>query len=114
MKPKARAIHRPGMMNKTEKAYSLFLSELQRSGEISEYFFECVKLGLGNRCSYTPDFMVIRNDGRIEMHEVKGFWRDDARVKIKVAADKFPFVFIAAKQTKTGWEIETIQEGEVK
>ena len=58
--------------------------------------------------------MVVRPDGTLEFHEVKGFWRDDARVKIKTAADKFPFVFIAAKQTKTGWEIETIQEGEAE
>lgn len=110
----AKAIHRPGVMNKTEKAYSDFLTDLQNKGEIREFKFEAVKLILGNRCSYTPDFMVVRPDGTLEFHEVKGFWRDDARVKIKAAADKFPFVFIAAKQTKTGWEVEIIQEGEIE
>ena len=112
MRTKARAIHRPGVMNKTEAAYGFYLSDRQAKGHIREFKFEAVKLILGNRCSYTPDFMVVRPDGTLEFHEVKGFWRDDARVKIKTAADKFPFVFIAAKQTKTGWEIETIQEGE--
>lgn len=112
MRTRARAIHKPGVMNKTERAYSLLLSQHQANGEIREFKFEAVKLILGNRCCYTPDFMVVRPDGTLEFHEVKGFWRDDARVKIKTAADKFPFVFIAAKQTKTGWEIETIQEGE--
>lgn len=112
MRTRARAIHKPGVMNGTERAYSLLLSRRQAAGEIREFKFEAVKLILGNRCSYTPDFMVVGPDGTLEFHEVKGFWRDDARVKIKTAADKFPFVFIAAKQTKTGWEIETIQEGE--
>lgn len=112
MRTMARAIHRPGVMNKTESAYGLYLSGLQAKGEIREFRFEAVKLILGNRCSYTPDFMVVRPDGTLEFHEVKGFWRDDARVKIKTAADKFPFVFIAAKQTKKGWETEVIQEGE--
>jgi hypothetical protein len=44
------------------------------------------------------------------MHEVKGFWTDDARVKIKVAADLYPFRFIAAqalpKKQGGGWKIE--------
>ena len=34
---------------------------------------------------------------QMEMHEVKGFWQDDARVKIKVAAQMYPFRFLAAK-----------------
>jgi hypothetical protein len=40
------------------------------------------------------------------MHEVKGFWQDDARVKIKVAASIYPFKFIAVKKAKGGWERE--------
>ena len=43
----------------------------------------------------------------MEMHEVKGFWRDDARVKIKVAADIYPFRFLAIKKAKDGWEKES-------
>lgn len=46
--------------------------------------------------------------GELEMHEVKGFWEDDARVKIKVAASFYPFSFIAArpkpKEEGGGWE----------
>ena len=71
---------------------------------------------LAKRTFYEPDFMVwlwptvvvdTSEDpdpypGRIEIHEVKGFWRDDARVKIKVAAEMFPmFKFIAV--TRKGW-----------
>ena len=56
---------------------------------------------------YTPDFLVILADGRIELHEVKGHWEDDARVKIKVAAAQKPwFTFVAVKWVKGGWEYE--------
>ncbi len=52
----------------------------------------------------------MRSDGTMEMHEVKGFWQDDARVKIKVAADMYPLKFIAvkrrAKKNGGGWSIE--------
>jgi hypothetical protein len=46
----------------------------------------------------------------LEMHEVKGFWQDDARVKIKVAASIYPFRFVAvtarAKKHGGGWAVE--------
>ena len=52
----------------------------------------------------------MRSDGTMEMHEVKGFWQDDARVKIKVAADMYPLKFIAVKRRSKknggGWSIE--------
>jgi hypothetical protein len=50
------------------------------------------------------------SNGVLEAHEVKGFWTDDARVKIKVAADKYPLQFIAIrkipKKNGGGWQIE--------
>ena len=49
-------------------------------------------------------------DGALEMHEVKGHWMEDARVKMKVAADMYPFRFIAvqpiAKKAGGGWKVE--------
>ena len=54
--------------------------------------------------------MVLPKTGLIEAHEVKGYWMDDARVKIKVAAAQHPVKFIAVKaRTKKdggGWEVE--------
>lgn len=99
-----------GQMNKTEAAYAAHLEELKRQGEVLWYEFESVKLRLADNTFYTPDFAVMRADGEMEMHEVKGFWQDDARVKIKVAADKFPFRFIAikaeSKKNGGGWKVE--------
>ena len=98
-----------GKMNNTEKAYAQHLELLRRAGEVSYYSFDGINLRLADNTFYKPDFLVMRSDGQLEIHEVKGFWTDDALVKIKIAADKFPFKFIAVmKQTKKnggGWDI---------
>ncbi|WP_232826571.1 DUF1064 domain-containing protein [Bordetella bronchiseptica] len=97
-------------MNKTEQAYAAYLNQLQTVGGILWHKFEGMKLRLADNTFYTPDFAVMRPDGQIELHEVKGFWQDDARVKIKVAADMYPFKFLAikarAKKNGGGWEVE--------
>jgi len=99
-----------GERNKTEAAYEETLKLKMLAGEILWYAFEGVKLRLADLTTYTPDFAVMLSDGTLEMHEVKGFWQDDARVKIKVAAELFPFRFIAAvprkKKDGGGWNIE--------
>lgn len=98
-----------GTMNKTEQAYADRLELLRRAGEVAWFRFEGVKLRLADKTFYEPDFAVMLADGTLEMHEVKGFWADDARVKIKVAADQYPFQFIAVKALprKAGWSVET-------
>ena len=99
-----------GARNKTEAAYERFLQEQLVVGLISWYRFEGIKLRLADNTFYTPDFAVMQANGQMELHEVKGFWQDDARVKIKVAADAYPFRFIAvkhrAKKDGGGWTIE--------
>ena len=99
-----------GQLNKTEQAYADYLAQLQAVGGILWHKFEGVKLRLADNTFYSPDFAVMKPDGQLEMHEVKGFWQDDARVKIKVAADMYPFKFIAvkarAKKDGGGWQIE--------
>lgn len=98
----------PRGMNKTEAAWERELKHEQERGRIRWFGFEAVTLKLAeNRCRYTPDFCVVMADGRIEFHEVKGFWRDDARVKIKVAARLFPWArFVAVTRKGMGWETE--------
>ncbi|MGU3540024.1 DUF1064 domain-containing protein [Methylobacterium sp. A54F] len=99
-----------GAMNRTEEAYARHLEAMRATGELAWFLFEGVKLRLSDACFYTPDFAVMRADGALEMHEVKGFWADDARVKIKVAAERFPFRFVAiralSKKAGGGWEVE--------
>lgn len=101
-----RTFHKAGEMNKTEAAYAAYLEMQKKTGLIADYRFEAVKLRLADKTFYTPDFVVLAPDGVLEMHEVKGFWEEDARVKIKVAAAQFPFKFVAVKKAKNHWDIE--------
>jgi hypothetical protein len=99
-----------GTMNKTEAAYAATLEQRRSAGEVAWFKFEGMKFRLAENTSYTPDFNVMLADGTLEMHEVKGFWTDDGRAKIKIAADLYPmrFVAIKAKSKKDGggWLIE--------
>jgi hypothetical protein len=99
-----------GEMNKSEAAYAQHLEQLKSAGEILWYKFEAVTLKLAKDTRYTPDFVVMSKNCGLELHEVKGFWQDDAKAKIKVAASLFPFrfiaVFIRTKKEGGGWRTE--------
>lgn len=97
-----------GTMNKTEAAYEQLLKRRLMAGEIAWYKFEGVKLRLAAATFYTADFFVMAADGQLEVHEVKGVWTDDARVKTKVAAAMYPFKFIGVRRGKSsaGWLFE--------
>lgn len=101
-RPKApvRARARPprGRMNKLEESYAAYLETLRLGGEITAWSFESIKFRLADRTWYEPDFLVIAADLELQIHEVKGHWEDDARVKIKVAAEQFPFRFFGIRR----------------
>lgn len=92
-------------MNKTEKARAIELEAMKRTGKIAGWWFEKVTLKLADDTRYTPDFMIQENDGSIRFEETKGFWREDAKVKTKVAASLFPFPIRSLSKTSTGWAI---------
>jgi len=113
--PKRTQSHTQGEMNKTESSYARWL-DMQKaesfplSQRVAAWVFEGLKLELARRTWYTPDFLVYYADGRTEVHEVKGYWRDDARVKIKVAAEKYWWWrFLAVKKAKNAWELEVLR-----
>ena len=99
-----------GAMNKTEAAYSAYLMTRQFAGDVAWHRFEAMKFRLADNTFYSPDFAVMLTDGQMQRHEVKGFWMDDARVKVKVAASLFPFQFVCvtakAKKDGGGWGFE--------
>lgn len=95
-----------GQMNKTEAEYASILESRKRAGEVAWFAFEGVKLRLADSTFYSPDFAVMLAGGELEMHEVKGFWTDDARVKIKVAASMYPFAFFALRKVRKAWLVE--------
>jgi predicted nuclease of restriction endonuclease-like RecB superfamily len=101
-----------GGMNRTESEFWEFLLALKNGGRISNFVFERYTLKLAERTNYTPDFCVFHLDGLMEFVEIKGFWRDDARVKFKVAADRFPWHdWTAVKKKGRNWEQEVIKTG---
>ena len=115
IKPKVKKVSLPlaefELWNKTEKAFGDELELWKRGGEITWWAFEPIKLRLAKSCFYTPDFAVMQADRSFEFFEVKGFWRDDARVKIKVAVKLFPMfrftaVSMKAKRDGGGWKYE--------
>jgi hypothetical protein len=89
-------------MNATESAYASHLEALKRAGQVLWWRFEPMRLRLANGAWFKPDFGVKLRDGSLEFHETKGFWREAARVRIKVAAELFPFRFIAVTRKKGG------------
>jgi hypothetical protein len=80
-------------MNKLESRYADHLEALRLSMHIRSWAYEAVKLRLADGAWFTPDFMVVLPDLAIEFHETKGFMREAARVRLKVAAEMHPFLF---------------------
>lgn len=93
-------------MNKWETAYSLELEEAKRRGEIAAWWFEAFKLRLADRTWYTPDFLLLHASGKMGFIEIKGFAREDAMVKFKVAREQYQqFDWAMLRKTKHGWEV---------
>lgn len=105
-----------GQMNRTEKAYASFLEAEKHAGRIAAFWFEAIKLKIAEgTCWLTPDFAVLRPNGELEFHDVKGsmrIWTEDSKVKMKVCATAYPFrVFVVCpKQKKSGggWELHEV------
>ncbi len=70
---------------------------LRAAGQVHAWWFEGLTLKLAADCRLTMDFLVQLPDGTLELHDVKQRWSngkgttEDAAVKMRVAADKFPF-----------------------
>lgn len=101
-----------GSMNKTERAYHDWLRRRLMAGEVAWFRFEGIKVRLADNTFYTPDFAVMLASGEMQLHEVKGarsIFHDDARVKVKIAAEMYPFPVIVAyprDRECLGWEFE--------
>lgn len=89
---------KPSEMNSTEKRFLDHLTIEKMEGIWTEVHFQPITFHLARDCKYTPDFMTKDNEGRFTFWDTKGtkkngkaFYRDDAIVKMKVAARTFPF-----------------------
>lgn len=102
---------RDGVMNSTEQRYAALLDQEKAAGRVLWWAFEAIKLRLAPNTHLIVDFFVMYADGRLEAIDVKGskaIVEDDAIVKMKVAADTFPWpfkmVFPRKKSDGGGWE----------
>lgn len=94
--------------NKMEAAFGEWLAANNaKNGALIH--FQKVTLRLANGCRYTPDY-VMYGGGQTYAYEVKGFMREDAAVKLKVAAANFPWIrFFLISRRRTGpWESQLI------
>lgn len=104
-----RGRHTPGQMNGLEKRYAAHLDIQKITKHIIDWQFEAIKLKLAPSTFYNPDFLVQNAEGGIELHETKGHWEDDSRVKIKVAARMFPmfkFFGVMWNENSKSWVYE--------
>jgi hypothetical protein len=101
-----------GERNRSEIAYEQqVLEPALQSGEIQWYSFDGIKLRLAGNTFLTVDYAVLTKYGYLEMHDVKGHKRiymEDAKVKMKVAAEMYPFTFKVAFGPSGGWQIEEV------
>jgi len=78
-----------GQMNGSEQRYAHRLELLRITGQVAWWAFEPVKFRLADKTWYTPDFLVMQNDGALELHELKGWMEEDANVKLKVTSETY-------------------------
>lgn len=104
-----------GEMNATEAKFANYLRGMEITGEILWWRHEGIKLQLADNTTLNVDFNVMYADGLLVMIDVKGakaIIEEDAKVKMKVAAEQFPFVFRYAfprqKKDGGGWIFEDI------
>src|SRR5688500_9121738 len=82
-----RAVRR-GVINKLESRFERdVLIPRKAVGEIADYKFEGLKVRLASGAYYCADFVVFLKGGGVALFEVKGFMREAAHIRLKVAAE---------------------------
>lgn len=99
-----------GQMNKTEAEYAQYLEALKACGEVLWWKFDSVNLRLADNLHYRVDFLVMKSDGALQGHEVKGGHAfDDSIAKLKLAGELYPWPFyLVRKQKGGGWQITKV------
>lgn len=109
---RARQVHLYPGRNRWERLYAQELDLRKRAGAIADWRYEGVRLRMADGAWYKPDFLVILTDGLIELHEVKGHWREAARVRIKVTAELYPwFRFLVVRNERGNFVFDEVYEG---
>lgn len=101
----------PRFDSKLEMAYDQYLAALKFAKEIREYWYHPLTLKLPGGVRYTPDFMVWPNEGKVQIHECKGWSKNlrDGMTRLKLASGLFScWDWRLVKKNRGKWEVSTI------
>lgn len=98
----------------TEQHYAAHLEARRVAGEILSWSYESITFRLSApgqpACRYTPDFYVVTCDHQVELHETKGYMRDDARVKLLWVGQQLPpgwtLVLVTWDRAAKAWKFD--------
>ena len=100
---------RPSGRSRLQASYAEELELRRIAGEIRLFREEAISLRLATRTWIRPDFLVWAPHGCLEFHEVKGHWEDDARAKLKIAAELHAWAsFVAVTRRAGAWQFERL------
>jgi hypothetical protein len=97
---------RPREPNKTEAAYRVEI--IGPRPDVVAAYYEGLTFRMANGHRYTPDWVVVTDEGRVECHEVKGAYALHSQQRARLAFDQarveFPWVtWVWVTKTKDGW-----------
>lgn len=103
---------RPRYRSQLEAHYAQYLTWREQAGEVTRWYYEPFSLNIAEGCRFTPDFLVILPDGTQRIDETKGYMREAARVRLRVAARLYPhWNFYLVTRTKEGlWQMTLIPQ----
>lgn len=113
MRAVARGQTERGRMNQTEARWARILDA---SEHVAEWWYEERKFRYGaDNAWHTPDFVVLRSDGRMEVHEVKAFCTDAGRTRFKAAAGRaweYRWIMVEQRSKTSPWTVKYDTTGE--
>lgn len=98
----------PKYKSKWEQEYADILQARLLTGEIRWWKYEALRFRLAAGAMVTIDFAVVAKDGTFEMHEVKGQWREAAKVRWKFLLEHYPFVFLLVRKKGKHFTVEDV------
>ena len=102
-------------MTNLERAWAAELEFGRQIRDIAWWEFEAITLKLAPDTRYTPDFAWTDALGGLHFDETKGFRREDAMAKLKMAAAKFwwaTFRLVTRARGRDGaWTVKVIESG---
>lgn len=99
----------PKYRSKLEARYAGYLEALRHTGEIRTVRYEAIRLELAPNTTILVDFFVELPDRTCELHEVKGFMREDAWIKLKVGAARWPhYRWFVVTRRKGDWIVKRV------